>query len=138
MKKYYLEGITEENQRKLFEIASQISICKIYTSYGNASGARSKLKSTGLLSFIRKEPISEQDYKKLSDKLNTIGIKISAYIHDKGTKVSLNMIDIIPDDKFDLDEKDLEDLAEKQAKGLIEKYAKGVNPQHVSVLARKK
>lgn len=74
----------------------------------------------------------------MSDKLNTIGIKISAYIHDKGTKVSLNMIDIIPDDKFDLDEKDLEDLAEKQAKGLIEKYAKGVNPQHVSVLARKK
>jgi hypothetical protein len=63
MKKYYLEGITEENQRNLFEIANDISICKIYTSYG--SGTRAKLKPTGLLSFIRKDPIPEGQFKDL-------------------------------------------------------------------------
>jgi hypothetical protein len=52
MKKYFLEGITEENQRKLFDEARKIAICKIYTSYG--SGAKAKLKSTGTLSFNRK------------------------------------------------------------------------------------
>jgi hypothetical protein len=57
MKKYYIEGITEENQRKLFDAAKKIGICKIYTSYG--SGARAKLKPTGLLSFIREDPIPE-------------------------------------------------------------------------------
>lgn len=55
MKKYYLEGITEDNQRKLFLTAKAVSPCKLYTSYG--TGTRAKLKSTGLLSFIRKDPI---------------------------------------------------------------------------------
>lgn len=136
MKKYYLEGITEENQRKLFEIANEISICKIYTSYG--SGTRAKLKSTGLLSFIRKDPIPEEQFKGLEGKLNQINIKISTYIHDKGTKVSLNLVDIISDDRFNEEEKTIEDSAEKEAKEIVEKYAKGVNPQHLSVIARKK
>ena len=113
----YIEGITEENQRKLFEIAKEIGICKIYTSYG--SGIKSKLKSTGLLSFIRKDLIPEAQFKELNDKFNQIGIKISTYIHDKGTKVSLNLIDIIGDDKFIEDEKILEELAEKEAKRIL-------------------
>ena len=136
MKKYYLEGITEENQRKLFEIANEISICKIYTSYG--SGTRAKLKSTGLLSFIRKDPIPEGQFKDLEGKLNQIGIKISTYIHDKGTKVSLNLVDLIPDERYNEDEKAIEDDAEKKAKEIVEQHAKGVNPQHLSVIARKK
>jgi len=136
MKKYYLEGITEENQRKLFEIANEISICKIYTSYG--SGTRAKLKTTGLLSFIRKDPIPEDKFKDLENKLNQIGIKISTYIHDKGTKVSLNLVDIISDDKFDEDEKAIEESAEKEARRILDQYAKGYNTQHLSVMARKK
>jgi len=53
MKKFYLEGITEENQRKLFEESRKLGFCKLYTSY--SSGPRGKLKPNGVLSFIRKE-----------------------------------------------------------------------------------
>jgi hypothetical protein len=53
MKKFYLEGITEENQRKLFEESRKLGFCKLYTSY--FSGSRGKLKPNGVLSFIRKE-----------------------------------------------------------------------------------
>lgn len=96
MKKYYLEGITEENQRKLFEIARKIGTCKLYTSYG--AGLRAKLKSTGLLSFIRKEDINPEDFNRLTEELKTIGIKINNYIQEKGTKVSLNLINFISED----------------------------------------
>lgn len=95
MKKYYLEGITEENQRSLFEIARKIGICKLYTSYG--AGSRGKLKSTGLLSFIRKDDINEVDFKFLTEELKAIGIKINNYVQDKGTKVSLNLINFVSD-----------------------------------------
>jgi hypothetical protein len=95
MKKYYLEGITEENQRNLFEIARKIGICKLYTSYG--IGTRGKLKSTGLLSYIRKDEISEADFKLLTEELKAIGIKIFTYVQEKGTKVSLNLINFISD-----------------------------------------
>jgi hypothetical protein len=44
--------------RKLFDIARKIGICKIYTSY-TSSGSNAKLKPNGVLSFVRKEPISE-------------------------------------------------------------------------------
>lgn len=53
MKKYYFEGANEDNIRKMFEIARKIAICKIYTSYTSAL-ASGKLKSTGLISFMRK------------------------------------------------------------------------------------
>ena len=53
MKKYYFEGLNEENLRKMFEIARNVAVCKIYTSY-TASTSKGKLKSTGVLSFIRK------------------------------------------------------------------------------------
>ncbi len=33
MKKYYIEGITKENQRDFFEIANKIAITKIYTDF---------------------------------------------------------------------------------------------------------
>jgi hypothetical protein len=99
MKKYYLEGITEENQRKLFEAARKIGICKLYTSYG--AGTRAKLKSTGLLSFIRKEDISKADFDSLTEQLKAIGIKINTYIQDKGTKVSLNLINFISDSQYE-------------------------------------
>jgi len=95
MKKYYLEGITEENQRSLFQIAKKVGICKLYTSYG--AGTRGKLKSTGLLSYIRKEDISEADFKLLSEELKVIGIKIFNYVQEKGTKVSLNLINFNSD-----------------------------------------
>jgi hypothetical protein len=48
------------------------------------------------------------------------------------------LIDIISDEKFNEDEKVLEDTAEKEAKRIVEQFAKGVNPQHLSVIARKK
>jgi len=95
MKKYYLEGVTEENQRSLFQIAKKVGICKLYTSYG--AGTRGKLKPTGLLSYIRKEDISEVDFKLLSEELKAIGIKIFNYVQEKGTKVSLNLINFISD-----------------------------------------
>lgn len=101
MKKYYLEGITEDNQRKLFEAAVKIGVCKLYTSYGATS--RAKLKSTGLLSYIRENPIKEEDFKRLKEELDGIGIKISEYIHEKGMKVSLNLVNFIGDDQFDLE-----------------------------------
>lgn len=51
MQKYFLEGITDENQRKIFEAAKKIGICKLYTNY--TLPTRGKIKSTGVLSFIR-------------------------------------------------------------------------------------
>jgi hypothetical protein len=95
MKKYYLEGITEENQRSLFDIAKKVGICKLYTSY--SAGTRGKLKSTGLLSYIRKDDINEADFKFLTEELKAIGIKIFTYVQEKGTKVSLNLINFISD-----------------------------------------
>lgn len=102
MKKYYLEGITEENQRKLFEFARKIGPNKLYTSYG--SGARSKLKPTGLLSFIRKEVIAEGDFNRLTEDLATIGIKISTYVQERGLKVSLNLVNFVDDKEYTTEE----------------------------------
>jgi hypothetical protein len=54
MKKYFIEGLTEENQRSIFDAARKIGICKLYTNYQGATALR-KLKPKGVLSFIRKE-----------------------------------------------------------------------------------
>lgn len=98
MKKYFIEGITEENQRKLFEISRKIGPSKLYTNYG--SGARAKLKPTGLLSFIRRDPIPEADFQRLTNELEEIGIKIFKYEQDKGTKVSLNIYNFLSDSLY--------------------------------------
>jgi hypothetical protein len=136
MKKYYLEGITEENQRKLFEAALRFGPCKLYTSYG--SGTRAKLKSTGLLSLIRRESLTPQQFKELTEELLALGIKISKYVHDKGMKVSLNLINYLPDSHIDTDENALQDLADNEAKSILLKYAPDANVVHLSVLVKKK
>jgi hypothetical protein len=116
MKKYYLEGITEDNQRKLFEECRKIGFCKLYTNYG--SGARGKLKPNGVLSFIRKENISENEFKTLSENLKALGIKIHNYIHEKGLKCSINLINFHKAD-FALDESVIHEEAEAKARELI-------------------
>ncbi len=57
MKKYFIEGLTEENQRAVFDAARKIGICKLYTNYHGATASR-KLKPKGVLSFIRKDELS--------------------------------------------------------------------------------
>lgn len=136
MKKFYLEGITEDNQKRLFEIAVKLGVCKLYTSYG--AGTRGKLKSTGLLSFIRKDSIPEDSFKKLVEEFGTIGIKISNYVHEKGMKVSLNLLNYVSDSHYDTDEVVLQELAEKEAKAIIERYTENVNINHLSVILKKK
>lgn len=66
MKKYYFEGVNEDNIRKMFDMARKIGVLKVYTSY-TSSLAAGKLKSTGLLSFIRKDPITEQEMNSLKE-----------------------------------------------------------------------
>lgn len=89
MKKFYLEGLTEENQRKLFEECLKFGMCKIYTKY--FAGNRGKLKPTGILSFIRKNDITPDEFKTLSTNLSALGIKISNYVSDKGVKCSIKL-----------------------------------------------
>lgn len=98
MKKYYLEGLTEENQKPLFDAAKKLGICKIYSSYGN--GNRGKLRTNGLLSYFRKEPISQPEFQSLEDELQPLGIKISVYAHDKERKLSLNIINYVSNDLY--------------------------------------
>ena len=118
MKKYYLEGITEENQRKLFENALNIiGPCKLYTSYGATS--KSKLKPTGLLSFIRERAIKAADFDKLKAALEDIGVKIFEYVHEKGMKVSLNLINFIGDEYENEDDVKLHEIAETKAREII-------------------
>lgn len=136
MKKYYLEGITEDNQRKLFEAANKVGLCKIYTSYGG--GTRGKLKPTGLLSFIRKDPIKEADYAKMTEDLKALGIKIFPYVHDKGMKVSLNLVDFVSQEWFNRDEQEIQNEAEAKAKQIVEKYGGNPNVSHLSVICKKR
>lgn len=136
MKKYYLEGITEENQRKLFEAANQVGLCKIYTNYGG--GSRGKLKPTGLLSFIRKDPIKEADYIALTAALKGLGIKISPYVHDKGMKVSLNLVDYIPQDWYNREDNEVQAEAERRAKEIVDKFGGSPVVNHISVICKKR
>lgn len=96
MKKFYLEGINDQNQRKLFEECRKIGICKLYTSYSN--GPRGVLKPNGVLSFIRKEPITEGEFAQLTANLKELGIKIFNYIHERGVKCSINIINFFKAD----------------------------------------
>jgi len=134
MKKYYLEGISEDNQRKLFEECRKIGFCKLYTNY--SSGPRGKLKPNGVLSFIRKENISEAEFKSLSENLKALGIKIYNYVHEKGLKCSINLINFFKAD-FALDETVIQEQAEVEARRLLQEMA--VAPEtSLAVVVKKK
>lgn len=89
MKKYYFEGLNEDNLRKMFEVAKDYGMCKIYTSY-TATTSKGKLKPTGVLSFIRNSEISETQFAKLKKELeDKVSVKIYPYVSDKGLKCSV-------------------------------------------------
>ena len=134
MKKYYLEGITEENQRDLFLKCRKIGFCKLYTNY--SSGPRGKLKPNGVLSFIRKENIPEADFKTLSEDLKSIGIKINNYVHEKGLKCSINLINFHKAD-FALDEPVIQEEAEAKAKNLLKEIGSAAEVS-LAVVVKKK
>lgn len=134
MKKYYLEGITEENQRKLFEECRKIGFCKLYTNYSSAP--RGKLKPNGVLSFIRKENIPEADFKTLSENLKALGIKIYNYVHEKGLKCSINLLNFHKAE-FSQDETIIQEQAEAEARRLLKEMA--VAPEtSLTVVVKKK
>jgi len=56
--------MTEDNQRQLFEAGMKIGICKLYTNYG--VGNRGKLKPNGVLSFIRNQDLTKEEFASLS------------------------------------------------------------------------
>lgn len=43
--------------RKMFELSRKVGVCKIYTNYTSAS-SNGKLKPGGVLSYVRKDPIT--------------------------------------------------------------------------------
>jgi hypothetical protein len=94
----------------MFDMAHKIATCKIYTSY-TSSTSTSKLKPTGVLSFIRKDPISDDVVNSLKQELSTIGIKIYSYKSDKGLKCAVMLSDFY---RGDLN--DSEDAIEIKAK----------------------
>lgn len=134
MKKYYLEGITEENQRKLFDACLEIGFCKIYTNY--SSGPRGKLKPNGVLSFIRKENIPEADFKTLSEKLKALGIKIYNYVHEKGLKCSINLLNFHKAE-FAQDESAIQEEAENEARRLLKEIGVATESS-LTVVVKKK
>lgn len=134
MKKYYLEGITEENQRDLFLKCRKLGFCKLYTNY--SSGPRGKLKPNGVLSFIRKENIPEADFKALAEDLKSIGIKINNYVHEKGLKCSINLINFHKAD-FALDESAIQEEAEAKAKSLLKEIGSAAEVS-LAVVVKKK
>lgn len=137
MKKYFFEGLTEENQRNLFEQAKKIAVCKIYTNYGGQAGGKSKLKPTGILSLNRKEPLSEQEYKDLSAGLAKFGVKIFPYQHEKGLKLSLNLLNFVPNIHIDEEENKLHEIGTEISNKLIKTYLKAEST-HSSVLVKKR
>lgn len=134
MKKFYLEGITEDNQRKLFLECRKVGYCKLYTNY--SSGPRGKLKPNGVLSFIRREPIPENDVRTLTENLKALGIKIQTYIHDKGLKCSINILNFYEGD-INREESIVQEEAEEKVRELIGKMTEEV-PSNVSVIVKRK
>lgn len=97
MKKYFIEGLTEENQRGVFDAARKIGICKLYTNYQGATALR-KLKPKGVLSFIRKDELTEEQFKSLEQDLKKEDVKISPYVSDKGLKCSISILNFFTGD----------------------------------------
>jgi hypothetical protein len=71
----------------MFEITKKIGASKIYTSYTSHTSA-SKLRPTGVISFIRKEPISDDVFTSLKQELSAIGVKLS-YKQEKGLRCAV-------------------------------------------------
>ena len=84
-------GINDDNQRALFDAAKQIGVCKLYTSYANTT--RGSVKPNGVLSFIRREELSEQEFNGLKERLEKLGITIEKYIAEKDLKCSIKVTD---------------------------------------------
>jgi len=61
VKKYFLEGLTDDSQRKLFDAARKVGICKLSTSYSLPN--KGPIKPKGLLSFVRSHELSETEFK---------------------------------------------------------------------------
>jgi hypothetical protein len=89
-----------------------------------------------VLSFIRKENIPEADYKVLTEKLKALGIKINNYVHEKGLKCSVNLINFHKAD-FALDETVIQEQAEAEARRLLKEMP--VAPEtSLTVVVKKK
>jgi hypothetical protein len=99
MKKFYFEGVNEDNIRRMFELARKIGICKIYTNYTSAL-ASGKIKNSGLLSFVRKD-ISENELNELKKDLATFGIEIHNYTPNKELKYALLLTEFFKGDSSD-------------------------------------
>ena len=74
--------------RRMFEIARKVGVVKVYTSYTSVTST-GKLKPNGILSFIRKNDISEAEFAGLQSELEGIGVKLSPYKPEKGIKCSI-------------------------------------------------
>lgn len=136
MKKFYFEGANEENIRRMFDMARKIGICKIYTSYTSAL-ASGKIKSTGLLSFVRKD-ISENELNELKKELATIGVKIHNYTPDKGLKCALLLTEFFKGDSSDSIES-IEAKAKDQANDLLKATLKDISSvKSISPIVKRK
>jgi hypothetical protein len=74
----------------MFDITQKIGLSKIYTDYTNDTSA-SRLKPTGKISFIRKDPISDEMFNSLKEELSTIGVKIFSKKQEKGPKCAVTI-----------------------------------------------
>lgn len=117
MKKYYIEGISEDNIRRIFEIARNYAVVKLYTSYTH-SLSTGKLKPNGLLSFVRKESLTKDEFETLKKDLNEIGVNIYEYNPDKGLKCSVILTNFFEGDE-NQEEAVLEKAAQEQATKLM-------------------
>ncbi len=77
MKKFYLSGIEEENERMIYDISKSFGPIKLYTSY--VKFKKDKIKSTGTLSIIRNEDLTTAEFESLKEKFAKIGITFSHY-----------------------------------------------------------
>ena len=122
MKKYFIEGLTEDNQRTIFDAARRIGICKLYTNYLGASALR-KLKPKGVLSFIRKDELTAEEFKQLQQDLLKEEVKISPYVSDKGLKCSINISNFYTGDSKNEDYEIMKE-AETEIKNLVKNFIK--------------
>lgn len=122
MKKYYFEGLSEDNMRRMFELARTVGVVKVYTSYTSTTST-GKLKPNGIISFIRKEDVSEKEFAELSEKLNEIGVKLSPYKPDKGIKCSVILTNFYTGN-LDASEEQINNETQRLAEDLMKKALK--------------
>jgi hypothetical protein len=134
MKKYFIEGLTEENQRAIFDAARKIGICKLYTNYQGATALR-KLKPKGVLSFIRKDELTPEEFKQLQQDLQKEDVKISPYVSDKGLKCSINVSNFYTGDGKKEDYEIMKE-AEQEVRNLTKNFIK--DQYNVSINVKKR